>query len=494
MKKIINKVAIAGVFSLLVIGCVDLNKQPMGVETDQTFFKTGDQAVRAVTGIYDATAWYNSQEMDEWVFGDICSDDAQKGGENDADAPQMLQMKMFNCPADVQYINDIWGHSYQGIFRANEVIDNVPGIPVDVAMDATTKTRLIGEAKFLRALFYFRLVRIFSDVPLVLHPLTREQYCQARTPVAEVWAQMQTDLTDAAAALPEKKTYDAANIGRATKGAANALLTKAYIFQAKWAEAKAKAAEVVASGQYSLEPKYEDVWKLSHENGTESIFEFQHVQISNPNWGDQNEGCVTQIYTRGRSYKNQPGWGYVCPTDNFKAEFETGDPRYKMSVIEEGDTIWKGTPWEEIANNKPSPTLRYGRKYFLEYTNDPPAMSNGPANWRFMRYADLLLWSAEALCQLGETGPALTQLNLVRARVGMPAQTETGKDALLKLIYHERRVELGLEGHRFFDIIRTGRGTECLGANGYTEKKKYLPIPKSELDMCPKLVNNPYFD
>jgi hypothetical protein len=277
-------------------------------------------------------------------------------------------------------------------------------------------------------------------------------------------------------------------------------LTKTYIFQGKWADAQTTAEAVISSGQYDLEKNYADIWKLANENGIESIYEFQHVQIATGSWGDQNEGCVTQIYTRGRSFTPNWGWGYVCPTDNFKAEFETDgtgkiiDPRYALTVVEEGDSMYTGTPWAQVANTVPSPTHRMGRKYLVEYTTDMPGMSNGPANWRFMRYADLLLWHAEACCQQNKSTEALTSLNKIRDRVGMAKVAVTDQPSLLKAIYHERRVELGLEGHRFFDIIRTGRGAECLGANGYTENKKYLPIPKSEIDKCDKLVNNPYYN
>ena len=210
MKKIMNKLVKTAVLCVFVFSCADLNKQPNGVETDNTFFENEDQAKRAITSVYDVTAWYNTQEMDEWVFGDICSDDAEKGGEGPADAPAMEKMKRFNCDPNVPYTKDMWNETYEGIFRANQCIDNIPTIN----MDATLRAQYVGEAKFLRALYYFRLQRTFNGVPLVLHPLTRDQYCQKRASPAEVWAQMEQDLKDAAGVLPEKKAYSSSDLGR----------------------------------------------------------------------------------------------------------------------------------------------------------------------------------------------------------------------------------------------------------------------------------------
>ena len=172
-----------------------------------------------------------------------------------------------------------------------------------------------------------------------------------------------------------------------------------------------------------------------------------------------------------------------------------GDPRLAATVIMEGDTIYKGTQAEEVADNAISPTKMQNRKYLLEYTDPPPALSNAPANWRFIRYADLLLWHAEAANELGETAKALESLNNIRTRVSMPEVTETDKAALRQAIYHERRVELGLEGHRYFDIIRTDRGAELLGDNGFIAgKHEYFPIPQSQIDICSTIEQNPYYD
>jgi hypothetical protein len=497
MKKIITNLVKATVIGLLGLGCSNfLNKQPNAVETNQTFFKTADQANRALTGVYDGTARYNTQEMDEWVFGDICSDDAEKGGEGPADAADMDAMKHFNAPQDCQYLKRQWPQAYEGVFRANQVINNVPKI----SMDEKLRARYVNEAKFLRALYYFRLVRLFGGVPIVTTELQRSEYCMAQSPIEDCWKLIEQDLKDAADTLPEKSAYAASDMGRATKGAANAFLAKVSVYQKKWQQAKERTDLVINSAQYKLEKNYTDIWALAHKNGDESIYEFQHTWVPDPDWADGNEGTITTIYTTSRSLKNASGWGYICPTDNYKAEFETDankniiDPRYKWSVYEDGDTVWKGTPWEQIANTAPSPTKRMNRKTMYQYMANMPEMSNAPNNWIFMRYADLLLWNAEANCELDQPTPALASLNLVRKRVNMADVTTTEKAALRKAIYHERRVELGFEGHRLWDILRTDRALELLGgAYGYTEKKRYFPIPQTEIDVCSKLTQNDYY-
>jgi hypothetical protein len=494
-KKLIMMGVTAAAVGVLLIGCSDfLDKQPNGIETIENFFKNSDQALRATTAIYDATGWYQSSEVDEWQFGDICSDDAEKGGENLADFPELQQFKEFRGAVTWNSLYLRWVEYYQGVLRANQVINKVSEM---TEIDSELKARLVGEAQFLRGYLYFQLVKTFGAVPLILRELQPSEYCQERAPIAACWAQIEKDFKDAAAVLPEKDAYGSSDMGRATKGAANSFLAKAYIFQSKWADAKATAEIVINSGKYKLEENYADIFTLEKENGDESIFEVQHVTVSTGQWGDQNEGTVTQIYQGSRTSTWFSGWGFNCPSNDFVAEFEAGDPRLKATVITEDDTIWKGTPAEQKADNRMSPNKRHALKYMMEYMGSVPAMSNGPANWRAMRYADVLLFHAEAANEDNDATGALVSLNKVRARVGLPDVTETDKAALRDKIFHERRVELGLEGHRFFDLVRQGRAAELLKGSGYqfqAGKHEYFPIPQRELDACDKLVQNPYYD
>lgn len=484
------KISTLAVFVVLLAGCGDfLDKKPLGVESSTDFLQTENQALLATTAVYDAAGWRYSQEIFEWFLGDVVSDDAEKGGENAADWAELQQLKDFRANPANSISFGRWSELYQGIYRANIVIAGVPQIDMDPGLRA----RLVGEAKFLRGFFYFQLVKTFGAVPLITTRLNPSEYCQARSPIEACWAQIEMDLDDASKALPEKSAYPATEAGRATKGAADALLAKAYIFQSKWADALARSAIVIQSGEYDLEANYADNFKLSHENGIESIFEIQHAEFATSDYGDLNEGQETSIYQGNRNATFFTGWGFNCPTKDFVDEFELNDPRKKATVISNNDIIYEGTPAQQKADNSASPTGFTAKKYMLEYQPDKPEISNAPANWRSIRFADVLLFHAEAANELGNSTLALESLNRVRRRVSMPPVTVTGQVELRDAIYHERRVELGLEGHRFFDLVRQGRAAELLGKNGFIAgKHEYFPIPQLELDVCNKIVQNPY--
>ena len=484
-----NAVPTLAAMGVLFAGCDFLSKEPLGVESSANFFKTESQAILATTAVYDATAWRFSQEVFEWFLGDVVSDDAEKGGESAADWAELQQLKEFRANPANSISFARWSELYQGVYRANVVIARVPAID----MDPVLRARLVGEAKFLRGFFYFQLVKTFGGVPLITRPLNPSEYCQARAPIQAVWAQIETDLKEAAEVLPEKSAYPASDMGRATKGAANSLLAKAYIFQSKWADALAASSAVIQSGEYDLEPNYADIFKMSHENGIESVFEIQHIQVATSDYGDLNEGQETSIYQGSRNATYRTGWGFNLPTQDFVDEFESNDPRLKATVVFHGDLLYEGTPAQQKADNSASPTGYAAKKYLFEYSAVVPEVSNNPANWRSIRFADVLLFHAEAANEMGNSTASLESLNRVRKRVSMPPVTTTNQAELRQAIYHERRVELGLEGHRFFDLVRQGRAASVLAKNGFVAgKHEYFPIPQLELDVCDKIVQNPY--
>ena len=185
-----------------------------------------------------------------------------------------------------------------------------------------------------------------------------------RNSEAETWAQIEVDLIAAAQGLPKKSEMDGSEIGRATWGAASALLVKSYIYQKKWSEAEQLAISIVGSGEYDLEPNYEDVFRLSHDNGIESVFDIQYADFNTGEWGDDQEGTVTPIFQGSRE---NGGWGFNCPTQNLYDEFEAGDPRRELTIISDGDVLWAGTDdeeeiWTDYAEN---PTGYHSRKYQL---------------------------------------------------------------------------------------------------------------------------------
>ncbi len=480
------------VLTTILLRCSD---DEDGTQSSAYLFKTEEHAIAAVNSAYDVLGWLESQEVYEWFIGDICSDDAEKGGENIADWAELQDLKMFRANAENSILESRWSEPYVGVYWASLVIENVPGID----MDSDLRDRIVGEAKFLRAYFYFQLVKTFGGVPLFTEPIDPGEYCQSRASIDECWTQIENDLIDASALLIEKSEYSAGDLGRATKGAANSLLAKAYIYHGKFSEAEQAAYTVIISGEYDLEPNYEDIFTLTHENGIESIFEVQHFEIKTDKWGNYNEGQITSFYQGCINDKWFPGFGFNCPTQDFVDEFEPNDPRLDATVIFNGEEIRVGTPCAEYLDTGPAteggynPTGYCVQKYLLECQEKAPAISNAPANWRVIRYADLLLFHAEAANENGNTSVALESLNKVRARVGLPDVATTDQSALRDAIYHERRVELGLEGHRFFDIVRQGRAAMLLAKNGFIEgRHEYFPIPQIELYACNKLEQNPY--
>jgi hypothetical protein len=500
MKKQITTLCILA--GLTQSGCQKdfLDKEPQATILSSNFFQSKESALVAVNAAYEPMQWGNTINFNpEFFFGDLVSDDALKGGSDLGDLPGIEDLVEFRGQPSNPHLAGVWFSCYQGIYRANQVINNVPGI----SMDATLRDRIVGEAKFLRAYYYFYLVRMFGDVPLILKTLAPSEYKQARVSKVQVFAQIESDLKDAAASLPEKTQYAPEDLGRATKGAANGYLVKAYIFEKNWMMAEPLALTVMNSGQYALDTIYHRIFTKAGENGMESIFEIQHTAKTIQGWGNLNQGNLTNVFQGGRS--NGFGWGFNTPTKNFVAEFETGDPRLKGTVIMDGDTVTKG----QVSDNSQSPTKMYARKYAITQ-KDKDAMtaggegqSNGPSNDRKMRYADLVLMYAEAAAHNGNTAGALKALNGLRkvrreknASI-LPDRTSSG-DQLLADIYHERRVELGLEGIRFFDIVRQGRVAAIFNSTAVKLDKplstfrpgvnEVFPIPRGDIDMSGGLM------
>jgi hypothetical protein len=225
-----------------------------------------------------------------------------------------------------------------------------------------------------------------------------------------------------------------------------------------------------------LEDNYSDNWELSHENGTESVFEIQFSPSGTDAWGNDNEGNEFVIFTRSRN--NNDGWGFNCPKQSFVDRFEDGDPRRDATIIDDGEILWEGTDDETVADNQFSSCIDgYMNQKYQIRPSEYGLQSDDPNNWIVVRYAEVLLWAAEAAAHTG--GDWNSYLQQVRDRVDMGATPIADP---LQAVYHEREVELGMEGQRLWDIIRQGRGEEVLGEFGYVEgKNNYLPIPQSQL-------------
>jgi hypothetical protein len=485
-------VLLAFLFLIMLSACQKdfLDRKPKGQLTYDTYFETADHAVWATNAVYSN---FRSWEMCAfpWIgLTDILSDDADKGSTPN-DALYILELDDFTFDASNDAFSQAWRGCYQTIFRANLAIENIPNIDMDEAL----RNRLVAENKFLRAYCYWRLVQWFGDVPIVTRQLNDEEYfTQTRRPAAEVYVLIEQDLLDAAAVLPEKSDYAGGDLGRATTGAAKGILAKLYMLKKDFAKAEQTCLEVINSGEYSLLPKYADNFTQAGENAEESVFEIGAVAIQAAVAGP---GATPFNMIQGVRGVPNLGWGFNRPSDDLVAEYEPGDPRrqatiiYVGEVLPDGSTIVEDNP--EILNE------RYNQKAWV------PAhaglQDNGPGNIRILRYADILLLAAEALNENGKPAEALTYLNHVRARARgsnnfiLPDVTTTDQSELREKIYHERRVELAMEQHRWFDLVRWGRAGErmkAVGKNFVDGKHELLPLPQTEIDLSGgNLAQNP---
>lgn len=474
---------------LIVSSCKDsfFEVTPRGQLTAENFFQTEEHALLATNAVYNVLRNWEIHVFAYIGCTDILSDDADKGSEPN-DATFLLEMDNLLFDAGNLAPKTVWDGYYRAIFRANIAIERIPEIKMNTAL----QNRLIAEAKFLRAYFYFNLVRWFGDVPLVTKQLTQDEFKQSRAKSADVYAQIITDLKAAIEVLPEKSKQTPDEIGRATKGAAKGLLSKVYLTTKDYTNAEKYALEVINSNEYALLADYTKIFTQEGENSSESVFEVgATVSTERYDGGSQ--------YNEVQGVRGDPnlGWGFNRPSDSFILEFEPGDPRREASILYEGEVLPDGSAI--VAKNPRIFNARFNQKAWVP--THPGGNGSGPGNIRLLRYADVVLIAAEAANENGKTANALTYLNSVRKRARgtntniLPDVTETDKVKLREKIWHERRVELGLEQQRWFDLLRTGQAEAAMIKNGksFTKNKhELLPIPQAEIDLSAgTLVQNP---
>ncbi len=454
-------------------------KPPTQVMED--FFTTEENAKLAITGCYDVMGWDGNHNTIPFFFGDIIGRDGWKGGDVGGDQDWMDNLINYNYSPDNYMLNQAWKNYYIAINRCNTAIENIDKMSSDMISD-NAKTNLIAQARFVRGYFYFELVKTWGKVPLVDHVLSPSEYQQPLAEEDELWSFIENDFKAAADVLPVRNAQSPEDIGRATKGSALAFLAKAYIYQKKWAEAKDITDQIINSDQYALLDNYADVFKLENENNEEIVFSIQFKETGNGSYGNDNEGTMVCVYmtTRSHPFAGIGGWGFNCPTKNFADEFEAGDIRKDATIIFDGETLWQGTSDEQTFNTQFPTNIdkMNNQKYALPPSQQPAEFSDASKNWIVIRYAEVLLWNAEANYHLG--GNWQEPLQEVRSRAGLGASPYDGLEA----IYHERRVELGMEGHRFWDVVRQGRGEEVLGQYGFVEGvNNHFPISQDQLDL-----------
>jgi len=355
------------------------------------------------------------------------------------------------------------------------------------------KNRVLGEAYFLRAHYYFILVRFFGDVPLTLKPVEPgDDLRPFRTPKADVYKQIISDLNQAITLLPPKEQYSGNDVGRASKGSAAGMLAKVYLTLGDWQKVVDLCDQVKNLG-YSLNANYGDNFNSSTENSKESLFEIQYVGDAGMGfWDNENQASWLSTFTGPRgSDLVAGGWGWNQPTQEFINSYETGDLRKDVTVFYDGCPKFDGKDYK-----KPWSMTGFNLRKFLVPLSAVPSYDNSPLNFPVLRYADVLLMKAEALNELGRTTEAAAPLNEVRARAGLGNVTGLAKDAFRAKVLNERRIELAFEGQRWFDLIRINNGQygidflKSIGKSNMSSKFLLFPVPQKERDANPNLTQN----
>ena len=427
---------------------------------------TEDQAIELVNGIYNIFLSWQVSSFSWNAITSISSDDADKGSDpGDTGSDKHLFDALAHDATSIS-VSEVWEGHFNGIQRANQAINRIH--PFD-DLDSDLKARLIGEAKFLRALLYFRLLQTFGGVPLITDtpdinsPL---EELLSRSTKEETFLFIENDLIEAISVLPEKSTYPDIQLGRATKGAAKALLAKVSMYQNKWDKVLNLTNEIIFSGEYSLTPNYEDIWKEIGENNQESIFEIQ-AKGELP-----SVGVDKYSLTQGARGQGGWGWGFNVPSENLLNSYELNDTRRDATIIFRGETLYDGRHVPETVVNS-----MYNQK---AYSSSFTESEQTGKNIRILRFAEVLLMNAEAASQLA--GDIAGPLNQVRIRAGLePLNNPSQLD-----VWNERRWELAFEHDRYFDLVRQGRASEVLQSLGIPfviGKHELFPIPQVQISL-----------
>jgi len=500
------------IFSIGITSCnkdfLDLN--PKDKATSETFFKTEAQFQEALTASY---YYLRDLYFYDYVLGEMRSDNthydyySQDRGNS---ALYREQVADFTDDAINIHTNTLWIAAYKGISKANVVINRIK----DVEIADAAKNTITGEAKFLRAFYYYKLVRYYGDVPLYLQEVgDTDQAFALRTASTEVYNSIIEDTKDAIQKLPTSTTFPQS--GRASKGAALILLADVYMTQKKYAEAEPLLKQLTQMN-YGLQPNYADVYALGNKNGKESIFEVQYKQGPD---GQQNPllyhfipkvsnstnitGVNTNTITSG---------GFNTPTSDLISSYEPNDTRLDASIAIAEGTLVAGTfnP-ERIKSsvNYVAPEGKIGKPFIKKYLHAHTVANNTDDNWPVYRYAEVLLFMAECLNEQGKSSEALPFLNLVRVRAGLPQSNQNNPVLLRGVIDHERRIELAFENKRWLDLVRSGNAIKVMNAygaalkasgqhayltpNSYMVTSKHLlfPIPNRERIINTLLTQNP---
>lgn len=498
---------ILATFLLSVIACNDdfLNIPVQGAGTAAT-----DPALaeNLVTGAYNSLISgdaFGSGDTHGIAFistTNIMSDDADKGSTPNDQIGIIGELDNFlHTPTNI-FVGSLWGGHYGAIAKCNQALKALETATVD----ETTKKRWIGEVRFLRGYYYFNLVRYYGGVPAVLRvpdsaqDANTDDKFQTRASKEDIYNIIKDDLQFAVDNIPLR---NATGKGRINKGTAQSMLAKVYLYEKNWQKVYDLTTEVINSGQYALLDKYEKIWRFEGDNSSESIFEIQTGTFNNTDFGVRGY-CVWQgPRVGGKGGWTDLGFGFCTPSRQFVNSYESGDKRRSATVIEIDDSgTGKGTVLFDgyrIPSKDSIENYFYNYKaYHSELKTIEPYLGNRDnkqKNIHILRFADVILMQAEAANELGNAGLAISNLNRIRSRAGLPDTNAAGGTALRDAIWKERRYELALEHDRFFDIVRQGRAAEIMkaaGKNFVAGKHELLPIPALQIELSGgKLTQNP---
>ena len=462
---------------LIFSGCDKfLNVDPPYTQDAENYFQSPEDYEQALVGAYDLL---QGSFMSVWI-SEIASNNTIAGGESVNDTQGLHQIDEMTHGGVNSELRSLFRWNYAGITRCNFILENKDNI------EFSGKDKILAEAKFLRAFYYFELVKFFGDVPLIIDERIGAQEATeiARSPVSEVYAQIEKDLLDASSVLDQVSLVK----GKATKGAAMALLGKVFLYQKKYIEAANKLDEVINSGVYSLISNYADLFSVANENNSETVFDVEYSGAEGGGYGCLIclEGNAGPGFQGIRQY-NGPIYGdgnsYNLPTQNLYDAFDLTDPRRDITILDIDAFISEQTNPESITYGigAGGHTGYYNNKY-IKRQNElglPDNDLTSPVNYRVIRYADVLLMAAEAHFQNGNTSEAQNKIDLVRNRAGVASTTVNSIDD----IFNERRYELACEGHWFFDLVRWGQAENAI--DGFqTGKHELFPIPTLEIDLA----------
>ncbi|QIP12692.1 RagB/SusD family nutrient uptake outer membrane protein [Spirosoma aureum] len=455
---------------LVLASCQDdfLGLSPQTDRNTLNFYKTAADFNNAVVGTYAALKLSGVYNTSLYWMGEVSTDNTDFG----VTTRQAVNVDNFQF-VDHTYtsLNDIiyasWRDHYIGISRANAILTRIE----TAGIADNLKMQYKGEAQFLRALFYFDLVRMFGDVPLVTSEITTADGANSliRTPADAVYQLIISDLQGAEQSLPV--SYGTTDAGRVPQGAAKALLGKVYLTRKEWDKAATKLKEVITSGKFQLLPKYADAFSFATPTNAEILF---NVQYKSGNTG-QGSGFGPVQASEGARIT---GGSMRYPTADMDAAYEPGDLRKSFSM--------KSSYID--ANGQ-----AINQRYVSKYVQFGALSGDSDIDFPVLRYADVLLMYAEALNEIGFDTEAVKSLNQVRTRAGLAATKATDQNSFRLAIEQERRVEFAFENQRWFDLVRTGRYVTVMNAKGLTVKAfniLYL-IPQREISLNKNLVQNP---